>query len=128
MLVGDGRQGGEGGAAAGDRGQVGGADLVQQGLLPVVEGGALDGEELPRPPELIGRHGRHGEHRRQPGAGQQPQPIRRPGRLVCLIFSMVISRILSGDIPAGTGSSAEPSSQPSSSARTSSRSSTRPTS
>ena len=50
----------------------------------------------------------------RPAQASSRRPIRRRGRLVCLIFSMVLSRILSGDIPAGTGSSAEPSSQPSS--------------
>ncbi len=41
-------------------------------------------------------------------------PMRRRGRLVCLICSIVFSLIRSGDIPAGGGSSTEPSSQPSS--------------
>ena len=41
-------------------------------------------------------------------------PMRRRGRLVCLICSIVLSLIRSGDIPAGGGSSTEPSSQPSS--------------
>ncbi len=45
MLVSDGGQGGEGDAVAGDGGQVGGADLIQQLLLPAVQRGALQGEE-----------------------------------------------------------------------------------